>query len=174
MSSRARSRHLLPRGAERALLTFHIVVSVGLLGDSAGFLAVAIRGATTADPELARSSYELLSLFSVAFGIPLSFAALLSGLALGLGTKWGVLRYPWTVTKLLLIASVILAGALVIGPALNEAPGGSSGADTRLIAASAYDVLALALATGLGVYKPGRARSTHRPAEKPMGAEYGR
>jgi hypothetical protein len=49
----------------RALLTLHIVVSVGLLGDSAGFLAVAIQGATTDNPGLAAASYRTLSMFAL-------------------------------------------------------------------------------------------------------------
>jgi hypothetical protein len=50
LSSRMREadshqRRYLSRRARNALLTAHIMISVGLLGDSAGFLAVAIRGA---------------------------------------------------------------------------------------------------------------------------------
>ena len=40
-----------------------------------------------------------------------------AGVALGLGTKWGVLRYRWVTAKLVLILSVIIVGALIIGPA---------------------------------------------------------
>jgi hypothetical protein len=47
------------------------------------------------------ASYELLALFTVLFGIPLSFISLLSGIVLGVGTKWGILRYAWVTTKLL-------------------------------------------------------------------------
>jgi hypothetical protein len=43
-----------------------------------------------------------------------------TGVRLGFGTTWGVFRYPWVSAKLLLIVSVILIGAFVIGPALNE------------------------------------------------------
>jgi hypothetical protein len=67
------------RGMRRALLTAHIVCSVALLGDVAGFLAVAVRAATTDDPSVAAASYDLLAMFSVVFGIPLSFGTLLTG-----------------------------------------------------------------------------------------------
>src|SRR4051794_34532282 len=79
----------MSRRTRQALLAAHIAVSVGLLGDSAGFLAVAIRTAG-ADSAAARGLVETLQMFSVVFGIPLSFGALLSGLALSLGTRWGV------------------------------------------------------------------------------------
>jgi uncharacterized membrane protein len=143
----------------RALLTTHIVCSVALLGDSAGYLAVAIRAATTDNAGLAAAAYELLDMFSLVFGIPLSFAALLSGLALTRVTKWGVRRHRWVTTKLLLILSVILVGAFVIGPSEAAMDDGEGGRDTVLIVAAAYDVLALGLATGLSVYKPRRRAS---------------
>ena len=84
------------------MLTIHIVVSVGLLGDSAGFLAVAIRRATSDDPAFVDAAHDLLGMFALLFGIPLSFLTLLTGVALGLGTPWGVFRYPWVVVKLVL------------------------------------------------------------------------
>jgi hypothetical protein len=140
--------------ARRAVLTAHIIASVGLLGDVAAVLAVNVRAATTTDPGFASASYELLEMFSLVFGIPLSFAALISGLILGLGSKWGVLRHAWVTAKLGLLLSVILIGAVVIGPATSEMQTGTVDAETRLIAAAAWDVLALALATTLSVYKP--------------------
>ena len=151
------ARLTLGLSTRRALLTVHIVVAVGLLGDSAGFLAIAIRGAATDNPQLASSSYELLRMFSYVFGIPLSFATLATGIGLGLTSSWGVLRYPWTIGKLLLVVSVIVVGALVIDGALNELRDGGDG-ETALIAAATWDVIALTTATALAVYKPGRRR----------------
>ena len=147
---------LSPR-TRRTVLTIHIIASVGLLGDVAAVLAVNVRAATTSDPEFAATAYDLLSMFSLIFGIPLSFASLISGVVLGLGSKWGVLRYPWVTTKLVLILTVLLVGSFVIGPNTQAMIDDRSGSETVLIVASAYDVLALGLATGLAVFKPGRA-----------------
>ena len=137
------------------------MVSVGLLGDSAGFLAVALRAATTDDPAFAHACVRVLEMFALAFGIPLSFAALLTGLTLGLGSEWGVLRTPWVTAKLLLVVTVIVVGALGISPALDTALAGHGG-EGRLVAAGAWDVAALATATVLSVYKPGRRRAARR------------
>jgi hypothetical protein len=156
VASAARPRWPLSPSVRRAVLTAHIIASVGLLGDCAVLLAVTVRAAATSDPELAASSYELMSMFSLVFGIPLSFASLGTGLALGFGTKWGVLRYRWVTAKLLLIVSVILVGALVIGPSEAAMIDGGGGRDLVLTLAGGYDVLALCLATGLSVYKPRR------------------
>ena len=132
------------------------MMSVGLLGDSAGFLAVAIRAARTDDPALAVELVKVLNMFSLVFGIPLSVGAILSGLALGLGSKWGVFRYPWVAAKLALIVSVMIVGGFVIGPAQDVMLAGTRDTSQQLIAAASYDVLALSLATGLSIFKPGR------------------
>lgn len=153
--------HLRP-AVRRALLTAHIVAGVGLLGDVAAVLAVNVRAATTDDPALAAASYELLTMFTVLFGIPLSFIALVSGILLGLGSKWGVLRYGWVTVKLVLLVGVILVGALVLGPGTEAMRSGDGGAEARLIAGSAYDVVALTVATAVSVFKPGGRRAARR------------
>jgi len=136
-------------------------VSVGLLGDSAGFLAVAIRRSVSDDPALVASTHEILGMFALLFGIPLSFLALITGVALGLGTRWGIFRYPWVITKLALILSVIAVGATVLRPVLAR---GAHLDPALLIAGSAYDVAALSLATALGVFKPGHRLRRRAPA----------
>jgi Predicted integral membrane protein (DUF2269) len=153
-----RARLKLRPAARRALLTLHIIAGVGLLGDVAAVLAVNVRAATTGDAGLAAASYELLAMFTVMFGIPLSLTALATGILLGLATPWGVLRYAWVTTKLVLLVGVILVGSLVIGPGTEAMRTGDGGAEARLIAGSAYDVVALTLATGLSVFKPRRRR----------------
>jgi hypothetical protein len=151
-----RSRPFLSQRARLALLTAHIIISVGLLGDSAGFLAVATRISMSDDPRTITELVSLLNMFSLVFGIPLSIGAIVTGVALGLGTRWGVIRYPWTVAKLLLIVSVMFVGGTFISPAESALRDGvDDGASYQLIAAAAYDVLALAIATTLGVFKPG-------------------
>ncbi|MDW5375342.1 DUF2269 family protein [Halomonas sp. HP20-15] len=157
------SRFALSSLQRKVVLTVHIIVSVGLLGDSAGFLAVAIRGAAATDPAIAEASYQTLRMFSYVFGIPLSFAGLLTGLLLGLGTNWGVFRYPWVTTKLLLIISVIAVGALVLDGEMDAMLSGSGGAEGKLIAGAAYDVFALAAATFIAVFKPS-GRWSSKPA----------
>src|SRR5215510_96811 len=161
-------RRYLSRGARNALLTAHIMISVGLLGDSAGFLAVAIRAARAGQEAAMVEMVRVLKMFAWTFGVPLSFGALLSGLTLGLGTRWGVFRYPWVTTKLLLIVPVILVGALIIGPALAATLQRAVDTTARLIAASAYDVLALAVATTLSVFKPGKPFRSGTDAAVPV------
>lgn len=147
------------RSARRALLTVHIVASVGLLGVVAADLAMNVKAATTSDPQLAAATYDVLATFTFLFGIPLSFASLGSGVLLGRMTKWGVLRHGWVIAKLGLNVSVILVGAFVLGPGVDSMRSGDGGAETALILGCAWDVAALALAATLSVYKPRRVAS---------------
>ena len=101
------------------MLTAHILISVGLFGEVIAFVAIAARAAGADDPAFAAAAYDLLAMFQLLFGIPLSFGALATGLTLGLGSKWGVLRYPWVTIKLALIVSVILMGAFLLGPSVD-------------------------------------------------------
>jgi hypothetical protein len=57
--------------------------------------------------------------------------------------------------KLALLLSVIAVGALILGPGTAAMRAGEEGREPTLIIAASYDVLALALATGLSVFKPG-------------------
>ena len=165
MSAPPRARFRLRPTTRRAVLTAHIVAGVGLLGDVAAVLAVNVRAATTGDAALAAASYDLLAMFTVLFGIPLSFIALGTGVLLGLASPWGVVRHAWVATKLALLLGVILAGALVLGPGTEAMRNGDGGAEARLIAASAFDVVALTLATGLSVFKP-RRRAARRGSRR--------
>lgn len=142
----------------KTILTSHIIVSVSLLGDSAGYLAVAIYGANASDPLTARVSYEILQMLAFVFGIPLSFAALLTGLWMTFITKWKLLRYPWVTIKFLLIISVIVVGAVVLKEGMDAMLNGTGGTEGRLIMGATYDVMALITATILSVFKPGKRR----------------
>ncbi|MDP2712722.1 MAG: hypothetical protein Q8O56_16040 [Solirubrobacteraceae bacterium] len=154
-------RRRLAPGARRALLVVHIISSVALLGASASVLLLAVTGASTDDPELASAAYRFASTSGLVFGIPLSFTALLSGIALAVGGKWGLVRYPWVTTKLGLLVAAILSGALLIGPNADRLIHDPSGAAAPLILGAAFNVAALAVSTALSVYRPGK-RSRRR------------
>ena len=145
----------LSRRLRRTVLSLHIVGGVGLLGVCAVIVLAHVRALTLDDPQPA---YELL-VSTPLLGIPLSFLSVGTGIVLGLTSKWGVLRYGWVTTKLVLNVSVILVGALILGPQTAAMADDGSGSELALIAGSAYDVAALFLATGLSVFKPRAAGS---------------
>ncbi|HSC40407.1 MAG TPA: hypothetical protein VLD19_21130 [Chitinophagaceae bacterium] len=92
------------------MLTTHITFSIGWLGAVAGFLAIAITGLTSHNPQVVRSAYLVMELVGWFVIVPCSLAALLTGVVESLGTPWGLFRYYWVSVKffLTIAAAVIL------------------------------------------------------------------
>ena len=118
---------------------------------------------------------NLIGLFVI---VPLSFAALLTGLVQSFGTHWGLLRYYWVVVKFLLtIAATVLlllhqfvavAGAArrVSAAAVGSLPDvGRLG--PQLVGDAGLALLVLLATTTLSVYKPwGLTRYGQRSGEQ--------
>jgi hypothetical protein len=154
---------ILPPALRKFALLVHIVCSVGWVGADAGFLALAITGLTSQDVQLIRASYLAMGVIAWWAIVPLSFAALLSGLVQALGTKWGLFRYYWVLVKLLIaiVASVVMLihtqPIALLASAAAAAPLSSAdlrGARLQIAVASGAGLLVLLVETALAVYKP--------------------
>ena len=148
-------------GLRKAVLTLHIICSVGWLGAVAGFLALAMTGLNSKEAELVRSAYVAMGLTARFVILPLAFASLLTGIVQALGTPWGLLRYYWIVAKLLLTVfatTILLLKMPLIGQAARQAmmPGSTSlsEAGRALAMHSAGGLFVLLVITTLSVYKP--------------------
>ena len=71
-------------------LTAHVTVSVGWLGAVAAFLVLGIAGLTSQDADIVRGAYLSMNLIGQLIIVPLSLAALLTGLVQSLVTPWGL------------------------------------------------------------------------------------
>ena len=143
-------------------LTAHVACSVGWLGADAGFLALAVAGLTSQDAQIVRSAYLAMELIARFVIVPLSFAPLLTGPVLSLGTPWGLFRHYWILVKLLItilstiILQVHMQPIIYLSGVAAEAT--LSSADLRLqiqlVVAPGAGLLVLLVATTLAVYKP--------------------
>jgi hypothetical protein len=145
------------------VLTAHVTFAVGWLGAVAGFLALAIAGLASQDAQTVRSAYLAMELIARFVIVPLSFAPLLTGPVLSLGTGWGLFRHYWILIKLLIttLSTIIL---LVHMQPISRLAGAARettlfSADlhrmqVQMVVASGAALLALLVATTLGVYKP--------------------
>src|SRR5258708_26201449 len=84
------------------VLTAHVASSVGWLGAVVAYLALAIAALTSKDAQVVRSAYLAMELTGWFVIVPLSLAALLTGLVQSLGTEWGLFPYYWILVKFLL------------------------------------------------------------------------
>jgi ABC-type uncharacterized transport system permease subunit len=78
----------MTRGLRKFVLTAHITFAVSWLGAVAGFLALAIAGLTSQDAQTVRAAYLAMELITRFVIVPLSFAPLITGPILSLGTPW--------------------------------------------------------------------------------------
>ena len=101
----------LKRPVRRSLLVAHVAVSVGGVGLTVGLLALGATAFFTGDAETARAATRAMKVFGDWLIVPIALLALLTGLALSLGTPWGLARHRWVWTKFWL--TLITAGLSV-------------------------------------------------------------
>ncbi|WP_432158289.1 MULTISPECIES: DUF2269 family protein [unclassified Streptomyces] len=111
----------LRRPARRALLVVHVVASAGWLGLTFGLLALAVTAATTGSAATVEGSVRAMKLFADWLLLPVALLTLASGLALSLGTKWGLARHRWVYVKFWLTLAALTATTFVLRPTVNSA-----------------------------------------------------
>ncbi len=145
------------------VLSAHVTFAVGWLGAVAAFLALAIAGVTSQDAQMVRSFYLAMELIARFVIVPLSFAPLITGPVLSLGTPWGLFRHYWILAKLLItiLSTLIMQAHMLPISRLADAAARATLSNSELrqlqfqmVIASAAALLALLAATALGVYKP--------------------
>jgi len=165
MADRRASWRLSPRLRKVTLLA-HILSGVGWMGTDIALFLLLLTGLTTDDGQIAASCYIAVAVF-VPVAIPvLSLGMLATGLLLGRGTKWGLLRYWWVVVKLAMgvILTVLVFIALI--PGINDMPrpdamtsadavrASLGSAPTQLMFPPVVSFAMLGVASVLSVFKP--------------------
>ncbi len=123
----------LPQRWRKTVLILHIISGVGWIGVDFALLPLVITGLTTDDGETAAASYRAIATL-VPWTIPaLSLLILTTGVLLGLGTKWGLIRYWWVATKLVisLLLTVLVFVALLPAVSSLEVTSATTGDDVR-------------------------------------------
>lgn len=157
------------RGTRRKVLLLLHIVSAGawigidvVLGVLVGVIAF------SGDPRTIAVSYQALELFAIWPLLTAGVLCLASGVALGMVTKYGLVRYWWVVVKLVLNVVLVLLVAFALratmldaaGTGLLIAEGGPLPAVTSdLTAPPIVSTVALLFAFTLSVFKPWGRRS---------------
>ena len=85
---------LSPRARE-LLLSLHLVVSVGWIGAVLVYLALGLTAVSSGDEATIRAAWTGMELAGWYVCVPLAAASLATGIAIALGTKWGLFRHYW-------------------------------------------------------------------------------
>lgn len=104
------------RGKHRKVwLLVHAVSALGWLGIDVVLAVLVFTGELSDDPAVIAVSLRALRLFVLWTLVPAGSLCLISGIVLGLGSKYGLFRYWWVAVKLV-INIVLLALVLLVLP----------------------------------------------------------
>ena len=158
----------LGRRARRAVLTLHILGAGAWVGIDVVLGVLVFTALLTSSTATEALSFQALELFAVWPLLTAGLVTLASGIVLGLGTKYGLLRYRWVAVKLVINVVLVALVAFALRPGLADAAaygellaaGGSGRTDVGgLVFPPVVSGLALVTATVLSVFKPwGRLR----------------
>jgi hypothetical protein len=98
----------LPRPVRQVWTILHVACSVGWLGVLVACLTLRLSAQDAAAATLTRVIF-----------LPATLLVLLTGVVLGLGTKWGLLRFYWVLTKLVIALVLLGIAALVTADLLS-------------------------------------------------------
>ena len=116
----------LGRNLRRTTLVLHILCGVGWMGLDLGLMVLVVSGATTGDGAVAAAAYTTAHLVIPVVVPALAVGMLLTGIVLGLGTRYGLTQWKWVLTKLtigvlltVLVFTALLPGVLAIPDGLT-------------------------------------------------------
>src|SRR4051812_2594291 len=96
------ARSLVGKRTRQVLVFLHVVVSLGWMGAGLANVVLAMTAGYTADADVRRVCYQMISTVDAYLVIPGAFTAFASGVVLSLVTPWGLTRYWWVLSKLVL------------------------------------------------------------------------
>lgn len=158
----------LTRTQRRVLLIVHVASSVGWLGVSFTMLTLGLVGRFGDTRRGTEGAYWAAHVFVDVLVIPLSLISLLSGVLLGLVTRWGLVQHKWVLTKLTLTVITVSLGLLSLRPGVMDAyresgpdgdPAALADAGTGLLFAGSVSTTTYLFVTAVSILKPwGRTR----------------
>ena len=149
--------------SRKAVLTLHIVSAGAWIGVDVVVACLVLIGRTGDDRGTRALAYQALAEFVVAPMLLAALICLVTGVLLGVATKWGLVRYWWVLVKLVMNIVLCALILLVLRPGMGEVRAHGEALATGLPAAGDVSSLvypptvsltALTIAVLLSVYKP--------------------
>ncbi|GAB3880915.1 hypothetical protein GCM10029964_036110 [Kibdelosporangium lantanae] len=153
----------LGKRARKGLLVTHIVTSGVWLGMDV-VMGLLVIGALAA-PAMAVTYFQGLAQFAVWPLVTMGVLCAASGVLLGLGTRYGLVRYWWVAVKLALNVILVVLVVFELRPGVLDAAAGRY--DISMIMPPIVSTSALLFATIISVVKPwGRIRRRTYPGSR--------
>ncbi|MGH3625521.1 MAG: DUF2269 family protein [Sciscionella sp.] len=152
----------------KAVLVVHIISAVSWLGIDIVLGVFVLMASFSSDLTVAAVSYQAMHIFVLWTLIPAGLICLATGLLLGWGSKYGVMKYWWVAVKLALNIVLTALVPIALLPTVNDAAeygrqlaAGDVTIDppSQIFFPPIVSPIALTIAVILSVYKPwGRIR----------------
>jgi hypothetical protein len=172
--SRAGSRFRLGVRARRGVVVLHVIAAGAWIGIDVMVAVLVTVGWFSDDPTTRSTAYQAVGRFVVAPMLTAGLLCLITGIGLGLATKWGLGRYWWVLVKLAITVALCTLIIVALQPGMGEVTAaGVAIGDGRTPATElsslffppAVSLSALSIAVVLSVYKPwGRTRGRAEPS----------
>jgi hypothetical protein len=152
----------------KGVLVVHIASAGAWIGIEVVLGVLVFTAMFTGDPQVAATCYQAMALFAVWPMLSCGLLCLLSGVVLGLGTRYGLIKYWWVAVKLVLNLVLCVLVLVLLRPGVDDAA--SYGRDlaagrdpatdtTNMIFPPLVSGVSLIFAIVLSLYKPwGRIR----------------
>jgi hypothetical protein len=150
----------MPPGVRKLALTVHLTSSVGWIGAVLAYLALGVAAVTSSDTQTVRAAWTAMDVTGWWVIVPLALAAVVTGLVMSLGTRWGLFRHYWTVISLALtvVCTVVLVLHMPTVSMMARLAQNADGADLRALGGDLFHpsvgLLLLLTIAVLNVYKP--------------------
>jgi len=148
-------------------MVMHLIIGIGWMGVDIALLVLLVTARTTDDAVRVASGFNAIRMIVPIAVPPLSLGVLATGLILGVGTRWGLIRYWWVLVKLLLSLIMTILVFVSLVPAVNriavlattttsaDAVRATLGAlPTQLMFPPIVSFLMLGVAAVLSIFKP--------------------
>ncbi len=154
----------------KALVAAHAVSAACWIGVALTFVAMSVVAMSTKDIHVTKTVFELMAVFDITLLPWTNFATFLTGIALSMTTKWGLIRYYWVAAKIAIAVGILVMAFGFLHDSLERAgeeaaalavTGGNaaqlSGAADVVLWGFGCAMLSLVGALLLSLYKPGGA-----------------
>ena len=156
---------VMTRKMRKFVLLAHILSAVSWIGVDLVMGVLSFRGLSTDDPQTLATAYGGLAMFCVPLLLTLGLLTLTTGVVLGLGTRFGLVRHWWVVAKLVITVVLCVLVLVALQPTLADAAAQTAVVDGTLparltdvrrnmIFPPLVSTSALLFASWLSVYKP--------------------
>ncbi|MBW3561910.1 MAG: DUF2269 domain-containing protein [Actinobacteria bacterium] len=166
----------MPPALRKAVLAAHLTVSVGWVGGVLAYLALGLAAVASPDDEVTRAAWIAMDLIGWYAIVPVAVMSWGTGIAMALGTPWGLFRHYWVVVSLILTTGALIVLVLHMPTVTATADLARTASSARLdslggdLAHPAVGLLVLLVVEVLNIYKP-RGLTRYGVARQRRGAD---